>query len=494
MYEKKRKRTLRTVWKKRKILYKLIIVLEGEGGRGKGMNFNAGWPTKKKGLKRFNESWYKEKGEKIEKKPRNQRQWHTPSPFPAPHTRTPAASCDFLLLNFTGKHIPVIAFRLGLVVVTPPPPLVSSLPVWLPLRSREVGLPTACPIFFILPRPAVGEDEGECKDLLLLLLLRLPLREFCSKGGVVGGVISDADEESKGGWEPDLTGTGAMILRGLEGLSLLLLLVVVVIVVVLVVFVVMVVVTSLVVLVLVILPDNGLKSSSSDPESSNSISISLTNMNFLSFFFFGSGLFSIILCLSTSSAKGRPTSRSEEDEKDDENELLTENPFIKWPRPPVPTSCSWSVSTSDAEHEGQDEVHKEGQDEVTEIKSWSWSWSSRSCSSSWWSLSDSVVSTSVNPGGSFDIESRETSGRTFVVTPLGPSDVTAGLVPVPGSNKVINSNLGFSLGFIGKEGIRWLSEDGGVHDARDCGGCWWKLEYGYVAEVEVEGRLENDEG
>ena len=82
--------------------------------------------------------------------------------------------------------------------------------------------------------------------------------------------------------------------------------------------------------------------------------------------------------------------------------------------------------------------------------------------------------------------------------PLGPSDVTAGeelpLVP-PESNKVINSNLGFSLGFIGIEGIRWLREDGGVHGARDWVCAWWKLEYGYFGEVGVvEGRLEYDKG
>ena len=87
---------------------------------------------------------------------------------------------------------------------------------------------------------------------------------------------------------------------------------------------------------------------------------------------------------------------------------------------------------------------------------------------------------------------------------MAPSDVTAGDEPelpsvlVPESNNVINSNLGFSLGFVGKEGIRWLREGGGVHDVRDwvCTWVrWWKLEYGYAVEVGVvEGRLEYDEG
>jgi len=73
-------------------------------------------------------------------------------------------------------------------------------------------------------------------------------------------------------------------------------------------------------------------------------------------------------------------------------------------------------------------------------------------------------------------------------------------VPAPVSSKVRNSNLGFSLGFMGAAGMRWLSEGGAVH-ARDWtwfgvrGGCGWKLEYGYGAEGEVvEGRLEYEEG
>ena len=71
------------------------------------------------------------------------------------------------------------------------------------------------------------------------------------------------------------------------------------------------------------------------------------------------------------------------------------------------------------------------------------------------------------------------------------------LVP-PDSNKVINSGLGFSLGFMGKGGFRWLREDGEVYDTRYWV-CvwfrWWRLEYGYCGEVGVvEGRLEYDEG
>jgi len=168
-------------------------------------------------------------------------------------------------------------------------------------------------------------DVGECRGLLLDVLVELPDRE--TEGGVVGGVISDADKEG----EPhgvDLTGIGAMIFRGLPPLLLL--------VVVVVCNVVVVVVSVVALVVFVILPDNAtepsfVSDSDSDPESSNSISISLTNMNFFFSFLFNT---TFVLSCSTSSCKA-PRLRGVRKDGGNERVLLV---YVGQTRLPTPGS------------------------------------------------------------------------------------------------------------------------------------------------------------